>query len=71
MRVGGRARLFSEELSTRARATAAGCTSRDADWGKGKNIFPTQVARRWKRFSRVVVHPPSVGGLDEATSNLV
>ena len=75
LRVGGRARLFSEELSTRARAMATGCTRGDADWGQGEKIFPTQVARCWKRLSRAVVHPPSVGvfkpWLDEAMSNVV
>lgn len=71
----GRARVFCEELSNRARAVATGCMRGDADWRQGKKVFPVQVVRHWKRLSRAVVHPPSVGvfkpWLDEALSNLV
>lgn len=70
----GRARLFSEELSNRARAMTTSCMRGNADWRHAKKIFSVQVIKHWKKLSRAMVHPPSVGvfrpWLDEAMSNL-
>ena len=59
--MGGRTRLFSEELSNRARAMATSCLRGNADRRQGKKVFPMLGVKDWKRLSRAVGHPPSVG----------